>query len=200
MRAARALTIVPSSSQPLIYPRLLSRALAPRSYAVAAGPTITNSEIGFVGDDVMNIHSVFSLVLRATEFGCYVIDTGNALTGSFNGRRGDTLMFFNFSSATPLGSGLVAAVKAVDNATLFAEAVRFMAHLNHQCAKPSCLFDWNGVHAATHKVLHVELVPDGETVLKSHLQPYSLLQVVGRSADGAVVQGNHFHDVSSPFG
>lgn len=83
------------------------------SYAVAKGPTLARVEIGFCGDDALNIHSVMSLLLKpapSSSNKLYIIDTGLPSAPSFNARSGDTVQFYDVQTVTAKGSAVVESV------------------------------------------------------------------------------------------
>lgn len=108
------------------------------SYAVAHGPTLENLEIGFCGDDALNIHSVLSLVLKradATDPTLYIIDTGLPDAYSFNGRVGDVAEFYDIQHvATSVGERTITTKREVTDPAVLAEAHTAMMHVNAQCS------------------------------------------------------------------
>eukprot|EP00035_Acanthoeca_spectabilis_P027822 m.467932 g.467932 ORF g.467932 m.467932 type:complete len:541 (-) comp27068_c0_seq1:65-1687(-) len=165
------------------------------SYAVAHGPTLDSVEIGYCGDDALNIHSVFSVVLREQldASSLYIIDTGLPGAFSFNGRVGDVASFFSIQTVQPLGNVTISSVNLVDDPTIVAAAVSAMHNANAQCAGGCGIFNCSGVcgfYWGVNAVWEVQF----DSTPPSGVSNFALVQVKGRSAGGATIRGSHFHD------
>ena len=116
-------------------------------------------EIAFCGDDALNIHSVFSLLLKPAETEMaaassadgsvsdklYIIDTGLPAADSLNARPGDTLQFYDIQKVTLAGEAVVASMEQVVDTAVLAEAARAMGNVNSQCAGGCGLFNCSGI-------------------------------------------------------
>eukprot|EP01051_Picozoa_sp_SAG22_P015934 SAG22_NODE_2160_length_2915_cov_4.330256_3_plen_328_part_00 len=165
------------------------------SYAMATGPTLERVEIGFCGDDALNIHSTMSLMLKPVPGAAdtlFIIDAGLPDALSFNARRGDTVQFYDVQTVSAKGEATVQSVVQVTDAMVLAEAKRTMSGVNAQCSGGCGIFNCSGIcgfHYDVHAVFEVSFGP-----ALPALAPFDIVQVKGRSADGAVIRDCHFHD------
>ena len=167
---------------------------------------IAGVEIAFCGDDALNIHSVFSLLLKPAETASassaggnvsndklYIIDAGLPAADSFNARPGDTVQFYDIQKVTLAGEAVVASMEQVSDTVVLVEAAQAMGDVNGQCASGCGLFNCSGICGFHFNVNRVWKVTFTEA-LPAQLKVFDLVQVKGRSADGAVVRNCHFHD------
>ena len=178
-------------------------------YAVAAGPELERVEIGFCGDDALNIHSVMSLLLKVvpasaaastkpvlqTEHTLYIVDTGIPGAPSFNARHGDVIQIYDIQTVAAKGEGTVQSVSTVSDPAVVSEAAQAMSNVNAQCIGGCGIFNCSGIcgfHYVLNRVLEVVVVIHrvekvdafGTAQDLQQLRPFDLVQVKGRSADG----------------
>lgn len=166
------------------------------SYAVARGPILDTVEIGFCGDDALNIHSVFSLLFKpvssASRRSFYIIDAGLPAAPSFNARAGDTLDFYDIQTVSLVGSRQVASMSRIDDTAVLGAAASAMKDINSQCAGGCGLFNCSGICG-----FHFNVAAVWEVALDAalgELGGFELVQVRGRSSGGATIRNCHFHD------
>lgn len=159
------------------------------STAVAAGPTLVDSELSFAGDDLFAVHCELGILWRRLNAtAAYVIDTGAGF-GLVEGVPGDELDFYGLNESMPrLGGARIAAagLQRVTNATLIAEAA--------------------GAAAYIKDVLHVTLRPFPVTLLLAVFDPpglppalgdYSaLVELPARCGAGTLVRNCSLHDTN----
>eukprot|EP01043_Picozoa_sp_COSAG02_P045370 COSAG02_NODE_4139_length_5725_cov_5.233914_4_plen_191_part_00 len=129
--------------------------------------------------------------LRPNELKLYVIDTGLPGAPSFNARAGDTVQFYDIQTVVAKREGTVESVIAVVDPAVVSEAAKAMSDVNAQCAGGCGIFNCSGIcgfHYNLNRVFEVVVAfPTWSTPGhdQQELQPFDLVQVKGRSANGA---------------
>jgi hypothetical protein len=129
--------------------------------------------------------------LRQNELKLYVIDTGLPGAPSFNARPGDTLQFYDIQTVLAKGEGTVESIIAVVDPAVVSEAAEAMSDVNAQCTGGCGIFNCSGIcgfHYDLNRVFEVVVtVPTWSTPGddQQKLQAFDLVQVKGRSANGA---------------
>jgi hypothetical protein len=157
------------------------------STSVAAGARLVDSELSFAADDLFAVHCELGILWRrvnATAF--YVIDTSAPPPGGYGlpqGQPGEGLLFYNMSLAMErVGSGVLAGLTPVTNASLIAEAQKAAEHIR--------------------SVLHLTLRPFPVNLLLAQLAPPGLplqdygamVELSSRCGAGTVVESTYLHD------
>lgn len=168
---------------------MVSGADVMHSTAVAAGPTLVDSELSFAADDLFAVHCELGILWRrvnATFF--YVIDTSAPPPGGYGlpqGQPGDALFFYNFSEAMErVGAAVLEVLTPVTNASLVAEAQQAADYIK--------------------RILHHELRPFPVNLLLAQLAPPglplasfgALVELPSRCGAGTLVQNSYLHDTN----
>lgn len=149
-----------------------------RSIQAVRGPTIEGCEFAHAGDDLINIHGFFFLVLEQKS------PTQVVIVQHF-GRgfdAGSELEFFDWNNLAPLGGAKVKALTEIKDAAVLEAARQIPAEVTKRGDR---LF---GLHPHNIWPYLVEL--DRPVTVKK-------LDLVGcedRTGRGAVIRDNHFHD------
>jgi hypothetical protein len=168
-----------------------------QSSSARAGPLLEDSELAYIADDFINVHSRIAVVLAVEPPDALVIvDTGGASIPCVGGSRaGDALHFFAPYTApvAALGGATVAAVAPVDDAATWAAARALPAAMNapRACASAPaapCVRDFSQT-AVPWRVTFASgaLPPAG-------LPEFALVQAAALQSAGAVLRNNSFHD------
>lgn len=156
---------------------MASRADCFHSYLMEKGPLIEGCEFSHSGDDLINIHGFFGLVLR-------VLSPKEAIVVSPYGeilRAGSRLQISDREAAAPSREAVVQSVERVADPALLAEAK----------ALPETLLKQAGLRTrdlSDNRVVRVVL--EQETPLAD----YDTVSCADFSGQGAVVRNNHLHD------
>ena len=177
------------------------------SSCVLKGPILEDSEIGWTGDDLLNIHSRISIVLRVlTQTSAYVIDAeGVSAPGDYDestltferAQPGDVLSFFELGTLQPKGNGTITELRRVDAADVLQEAKDAFDQINsppysqrigHDFGQRVWLVSWTSSPDKT----------DSSSIL--NLTTFSLVDVPRLRNSNAIVRRNHMHDAYMRFG
>jgi hypothetical protein len=166
-----------------------------QSSSARVGPTLEDSELAFIADDFVNVHSRIAVVLAAEPPDALIIvDTGGAhIPGVGGARAGDALHFFApyTEPIAPLGGAAVASVAAVADAATWAAARALPAAMNaaRLCAAPPCVRDFSQT-AVPWRVTFAR----GALPRAGALPEFALVQSSALQSAGAVLRNNSFHD------
>jgi hypothetical protein len=148
------------------------------SIQVERGPTIEECEFGHSGDDIINIHGFFGLVLEQQS------PTQAVILQQF-GRgfaAGSELEFFDWNNLAPLGRAKVKALTEIQDAALLAGARQMPAEAASRGDR------LNEFHPRNLWPCLVEL--DQPVTVKR----FDLVACEDRAGRGAVIRNNYFHD------
>jgi hypothetical protein len=174
------------------------------SSCVRTGPKLLDSEFAYTGDDLLNIHSRESIVLRPlSATAAYIIDTlGSSSPADYDAstlmleqaRIGDTIAFWELGTLAPNGSATVTALARVrGNAEIETAAKQALSEINappysqrigHPFGTRVWLVNWSAPAG-----------PVPFTVPK-----FALVDIPRLRSHGAVVAGNYFHDAYMRLG
>ena len=156
---------------------MASRADCFHSYLMEKGPRIEGCEFSHSGDDLVNIHGFFGLVLRA-------ISPQEALVVSPYGEilgAGSRLKICDPEALTQPREVTVRSAETVKDPEVLAEAKAF----------PAAMLEKNGLRVRDLTGCHVaRVVVEGE----AGWQPYEIVSSPDRSGRGTVLRNNHLHD------
>jgi hypothetical protein len=167
-----------------------------QSSSARAGPTLEDSELAYIADDFVNVHSRIAVVLAVEPPDALVIvDTGGAhIPGVGGSRAGDALHFFEpfTSPIAALGGATVATVAPVTDAATWAEARALPAAMNSPgvcAAAPAapCVRDFSQTAVPWRVTFAGGVLPTG-------LPQYALVQAAALQSAGALLRNNSFHD------
>jgi hypothetical protein len=178
-----------------------------QSSSTRVGPLLEDSELAFIADDFINVHSRIAVVLRVESSDTLVIvDTGGAhIPGVGGSRAGDTLHFFApyTSPIAPLGGGAattlaaVAAVGMEDTAT-WAAARALPAAMNSprlcSTAPAPCVRDFSQTVVPWRVVVAPGAGAAGGGGVPKDLPEFALVQATALQSAGALLRNNSFHD------
>ena len=167
-----------------------------QSSSARRGPLLEDSEMAFIADDFINVHSRIAVVLAAEPPDALIIvDTGGAGIPCVGGSRpGDALHFFAPYTApvAPLGGAAVASVAPVADAATWAAARALPAAMNapRACASAPaapCVRDFSQTAVPWRVTFPRSALPAG-------LPDFALVQAVALQSAGALLRNNSFHD------
>lgn len=167
-----------------------------QSSSTRVGPLLEDSELAFIADDFINVHSRIAVVLAAEPPSALVIvDTGGAhIPGVGGSRAGDALHFFEpfTSPIAALGGATVATVAPVTDAATWAAARALPAAMNSPgvcAAAPAapCVRDFSQTAVPWRVTFAGGVLPTG-------LPQYALVQAAALQSAGALLRNNSFHD------
>ncbi len=176
------------------------------SSCVLNGPTLEDSEISWTGDDLLNIHSRISIVLRVLSHNsAYLIDAeGVSAPGDYDEstlmlartRPGDTLAFFELGTLRPKGNGTITKLRRIYAANVLQEAKDAYEQINSAPYNQRIRHDfgqrvWLATWSSTH------LMDDSPIF---NLTKFSLVDVPRLRNTNAIVRRNHMHDAYMRFG
>ena len=168
------------------------------STCVRVGPKLIDSELSFTGDDLLNIHSRMSLVLRPVgKTSAYIIDTaGSSSPGSYDestflfpeAGAGDSLAFWDLKTLAPAGSATITSAERCLDASVIAEARAaydaitsppYSQHIGHDFGTRVWLVKWDEAVA---------------------VERFAVVDVPRLRPMGAVIRNTLFHDAYMRFG
>merc|ERR1712151_1307399 len=121
------------------------------------GPTIQNSHIAFVGDDIGNINTLFFVVIRVSQRNnVTIVDHSGDFMNSLRGKGIETVSFYHLNSLVPQGTAI--RVKAASIAT-DDDAARRLASARADLARLQARFQDAAWSAAVAVELSLERVP-----------------------------------------
>ena len=168
------------------------------SSCVRIGPKLLDSELSFTGDDLLNIHSRMSFVLRPLgPTSAYIIDTeGSSSPGDYDEstymfpetRSGDAIAFWHLTNLSSAGSATVVSATRCTLPSVIAEArgawdainsPPFSQHIGHDFGTRVWRVEWQQPVA---------------------VQRFAVVDAPRLRPTGAVVRNTHFHDAYTRFG
>jgi hypothetical protein len=166
-----------------------------QSSSARAGPLLEDSEMAFIADDFINVHSRIAVVLAAEPPDVLVIvDTGGPnIPGVGGSRPGDALYFFApyTTPIAPLGDAPIASVAPVEDAATWAAARALPAAMNspRACASAPapCVRDFSQTAVPWRVTFPHGAVP-------ARLPDFALVQAAALQSAGALLRNNSFHD------
>lgn len=177
------------------------------SSCVVSGPTLEDSEISWTGDDLLNIHSRISIVLRVLSHNsAYIIDAeGVSAPGDYDEstlmlertQPGDTLSFFELGTLQPKGNGTITALRRVYAEDVLQEASGAYEQIN------SAPYNQRIGHGFGQRVWLVTWTSSSDATDESaivNLTKFSLVDVPRLRNNNAIVRRNHMHDAYMRFG
>lgn len=168
-----------------------------QSSSVRVGPYLHDSELAFIGDDFLNVHSRISVILSVApdRKSLVVVDTGGSnIPGVGGSSPGDGVLLFYPYTIEPIGRVTVAGVAAITDPAVWTAARALPAAMNSppSCASPPCVRDFSPTAVPWNVTLN--------TALQYTLPQYALAQALARQGTGAVLTNNRFHDGFDHFG
>jgi hypothetical protein len=167
------------------------------SSCVRVGPRLEDTELSWTGDDLLNIHSRISIVLRVlSDTAAYVIDAeGVSAPGDYDpstlmleqSKAGDTASFFTLHLA-PLGNVTISSLRRVMEPAVVQKAKDAWSAIN------SPPYNQKIGHDFGHRVWLVNWTA------ALPLQQFSLVDVPRLRNNGAVMHNCHLHDGYMRFG
>ena len=167
------------------------------SDGVGIGPTLTDSEISFTGDDFVNVHNRMQVICKKLSNGSLaIVDPSHSLSAL---HAGDEISFYQLLPGTPhaanqlIGTGSVARSALVTAAD---EPLLQQCHgVGEAMQQPPYSADLIGVvasslkHAAVFRVDFARPLPDAVAASLYNLANFEL-----RGGANFVLSRNHFHD------
>lgn len=162
-----------------------------QSSSVRVGPYLHDSELAFIGDDFLNVHSRISVILSvgADQRSLVVVDTGGSnIPGVGGSSPGDDIALFFPYTIQPIGRVTVAKVSAITDPEVWAAARALPTAMNAppSCPSPPCVRDFSPTAVPWNVTLN--------GALTFSLPLYALAQALAREGTGARIIHNHFHD------
>ena len=156
---------------------MASRADCFHSYLMEKGPRIEGCEFSHSGDDLINIHGFFGLVLRAiSPQEAIVVSPFGEILGA-----GSRVKICDPEASTQPRDVTVKSAEPVNDPELLAEVKAF----------PAALLSKQGLRIRDLAGCQVaRVVVEGEAAW----QPYEIVSSPDRSGRGAIVRNNHLHD------
>ena len=156
---------------------MASRADCFHSYLMEKGPRIEGCEFSHSGDDLINIHGFFGLVLRAiSPQEAIVVSPFGEILGA-----GSRVKIWDTEAPTQPRDVTVKSAEPVNDPELLAEVKAF----------PAALLSKQGLRIRDLAGCQVaRVVVEGD----AGWQPYEIVSSPDRSGRGAIVRNNHLHD------
>lgn len=165
------------------------------SSCVGGGPEVTESELAFTGDDIMNVHNKIGLVWLAgcdspTPAGSVCVDvidtSGTNTLNLLNARAGDTMTVYDLQTEARVGEwSLVTDAQPETNASIITAAN----------AAPQLITEPPySAHIRDFTVYVVRLVVSTVQLSANSTRRFQLVQFDRFSGAGANIHDNYFHD------